>query len=300
MFTEEPSTEQTPLPAESTVSSEAPTTEPPAPTSEPFSFPPPPSLPTVPSGDRRWYRLLLAIGTWFLSLLLLLVVPVIVAVPYFIYVWKTRGVPSPQALANDKTLLFFSILGIIPTHLLTLLLVWLVVTEWRKRPFWKAIGFEWPKSASPLVSALACVLIAVALFVLGAVVTSRWGGSKTQLDLLVESSLPARFATAFVAVFTAPLVEEMIYRGVLYSAVEQALGRAVAIAAVSLLFAGVHVFQYQNNIAVILVITMLSFSLTLMRAYTGKLLPSFIVHLVFNGIQSVVIVLAPFFGWGSS
>ena len=242
----------------------------------------------------------MAIVTWFMSLLLLLVVPVIVAVPYFIYVWKTRGVPSAQALANDKTLLFFSILGIIPTHLLTLLLVWLVVTEWRKRPFWKAIGFEWPKSASPLISALGCVLIAVALFVLGAVVTSRWGGSKTQLDLLVESSLPARFATAFVAVFTAPLVEEMIYRGVLYSAVEQTLGRAVAIGSVALLFAGVHVFQYQNNIAVIVVITMLSFSLTLMRAYTGKLLPSFIVHLVFNGIQSVVIVLAPFFGWGNS
>ena len=242
----------------------------------------------------------MAIGTWFMSLLLLLIVPVIVAVPYFIYVWKTRGVPNAQALANDKTLLFFSILGIIPTHLLTLLLVWLVVTEWRKRPFWKAIGFEWPKSASPLISTVAYALIATALFVVGAVVTSRWGGSKTQLDLLVESSLPARFATAFVAVFTAPLIEEMIYRGVLYSAVEQALGRFVAIGVVSLLFAGVHVFQYQNNIAVIVVITMLSFTLTLMRAYTGKLLPSFVVHLVFNGIQSVVIVLAPFFGWGNS
>ncbi|HEY3581131.1 MAG TPA: type II CAAX endopeptidase family protein [Pyrinomonadaceae bacterium] len=242
----------------------------------------------------------MAIGTWFVSLLLLLIVPIIVAVPYFLYVWTSRGVPSPQALANDKTLLFISILGIIPTHLLTLLVVWLVVSQWRKRPFWKTIGFEWPKSASPLISTLSYALIAVALFVLGAVVTSRWGGSKTQLDLLVESSLPARFATAFVAVFTAPLVEEMIYRGVLYSALEQALGRAVAIGAVSLLFAGVHVFQYQNNIAVIVVITMLSFTLTLMRAYTGKLLPSFVVHLVFNGIQSVVIVLAPFFGWGSS
>ncbi len=300
MFTEEPSSDQTWVQAESTVSSEAPTSEPPAPPSEPFSLPPPPSPPTIPSGDRRWYRLLLAIVTWFVSLLLLLFVPLIVAVPYFVYVWRTRGLPRPDALANDKTLLFLSILGIIPTHLLTLLLVWLVVTEWRRRPFWKTIGFEWPKSASPLISALACVLIAAALFVLGAVVTSRWGGSKTQLDLLVESSLPARFATAFVAVFTAPLVEEMIYRGVVYSAVEQALGRAVAVGAVTLLFAGVHVFQYQNNIAVIVVITMLSFTLTLMRAYTGKLLPSFVVHLVFNGIQSVVIVLAPFFGWGSS
>ena len=234
-----------------------------------------------------------------MSLVLLLFVPLIAAIPYFLYVWRTRGMPRPEALATDKTLLFISILGIVPTHLLTILLVWLVVTEGRKRPFWKTIGFEWPPMASPLVSTLACILIAGSLFVIGALVTSIWGGSKTDLDLLVESSLPARFATAFVAVFTAPLVEEMIYRGVVYSAVEQALGRAVAIGAVSLLFAGVHVFQYKNNIAVIIVITLLSFTLTFVRAYTGKLLPSFVIHLVFNGIQSVVIVLAPFFGWGT-
>lgn len=289
MFTEEPSTQQTPLPVE-------PASVPAASISESDA-----SIPTPPSKqDNRWVQLLAAIGTWFISLLLLLFVPVIVALPYIIYVWRTRGMPRPEVLANDKTLLFFSILGIVPTHLLTLLLVWLVVTRGRKRPFWKTIGFEWPPLAGSLVSTLACILIGVALFVIGAIVTSFWGGSKTQLDLLVESSLPARFATAFVAVFTAPLVEELIYRGVVYSAVEQALGKALAVTAVSLLFAGVHVFQYQNNIAVIVVITMLSFVLTLVRAYTGKLLPSFVIHLVFNGIQSVVIVLAPFFGWGSS
>ena len=293
MFTEEPSAAQTPPATEPTVLSETSR-------SDPLWFPPPPPSPPAISGeDRRWYRLLLAIGTWFLSLLLLLLVPVIVAVPYFIYVWRTRGVPRADVLANDKTLLFISILGIVPTHLLTLLLVWLVVTEGRKLPFWKTIGFEWPRMASPMVSTLACILIAGSLFVMGALVTSVFGGSKTDLDLLVESSLPARFATAFVAVFTAPLIEEMIYRGVVYSAVEQALGRAVAIGAVSLLFAGVHVFQYKNNVAVIVVITMLSFTLTFVRAYTGKLLPSFVIHLVFNGIQSVVIVLAPFFNWSS-
>ena len=293
MFTEEPSAEQTPLTTEPNVPSEAPA-------NEPFLLPPPPSPPTTPSGNLRWSRLLLGIGTWFVSLLLLLFVPLIVALPYFFYVWRTRGMPRADVLANDKTLLFISILGIVPTHLLTLLLVWLVMTEWRKRPFWKTIGFEWPGYASPLVSTFACILIAASLFIIGGLVTSRWGGNKTQLDLLVESSLAARFATAFVAVFTAPLVEELIYRGVLYSAVEQALGRVVAVGAISLLFAGVHVFQYQNNIAVIVVITLLSFTLTLVRAYTGKLLPSFVIHLAFNGIQSVVIVLAPFFGWGSS
>jgi membrane protease YdiL (CAAX protease family) len=293
VFTEEPSTEQTPLATEPAVPSEAPA-------SEAFSLPPPPLPPTSPSTNVRWYRLLVGIGTWFVSLLLLVFVPLIVALPYLFYVWRTRGMPRAEVLANDKTLLFISILGILPTHLLTLLVVWLVVTEWRKRPFWKTAGFEWPNYASPLVSTIACILIAASLFVVGGLVTSRWGGSKTQLDLLVESSLAARFATAFVAVFTAPLVEELIYRGVLYSAVEQALGRVVAVGAISLLFAGVHVLQYQNNIAVIVIITLLSFTLTLVRAYTGKLLPSFVIHLAFNGIQSVVIVLAPFFGGGSS
>jgi membrane protease YdiL (CAAX protease family) len=43
---------------------------------------------------------------------------------------------------------------------------------------------------------------------------------------------------------------------------------------------------------VILVITILSFTLTIARAVSGKLLPSFIIHFVFNGIQSVLIVLS--------
>ena len=34
--------------------------------------------------------------------------------------------------------------------------------------------------------------------------------------------------------------------------------------------------------------------LTVARAVTGKVLPAFIIHLVFNGIQSVLIVLGAF------
>ena len=68
----------------------------------------------------------------------------------------------------------------------------------------------------------------------------------------------------------------------------------IAIFVVSLLFAGVHVLQYKNNISVIVMITMLSIVLTVARAVTGSMLPSFIIHLVFNGIQSVVIVAGGF------
>jgi membrane protease YdiL (CAAX protease family) len=246
-----------------------------------------------------WINVGKAILVWVVSVLLLLFVPVIVALPYLIYRIAAFGAPSPEALATDKTLIFFSVIGILPTHVLTFVVTWMFISNGGRRPFWKPIGFEWPANIRPVIGGLLSVLVAIILLLVAWLVTKFWGGNKTQLDLLIESSLATRFATAFVAVATAPLVEELIYRGVVYPAIEKAAGVGVAVVAVSLLFAGVHVFQYMNNIAVITVITLLSFTLTIARAVTGKLMPSFVIHLVFNGIQSILLVLSPFMDKGT-
>lgn len=250
--------------------------------------------PAPQSRAYAWLEVLKAFVIWILSVAMLAAVPVMFALPYLIYQWANVGPPRPDAIFTDKTLIFLSILGILPTHLLTIALVWLFVTEGGKKPFWNALAFRWPRNSTPLVASLLCVLLALALLAIGLAITTVWGGSKTQLDLLVESSMAARVATALVAVLTAPLAEELIYRGVLYSALERAANRAISIVVVSLLFAGVHVLQYSQNIGVILVITLLSFTLTLSRAYSGSLVPPFIIHLVFNGIQAIIIVLSPF------
>jgi len=250
--------------------------------------------PTPQSQSYAWLEVIKGFVVWVLSVAMLAFVPVIVALPYIIYQWRTVGSPRPDAILTDKTLIFLSILGILPAHVLTIALVWLFVTEGGKKPFWDGLAFRWPRYSSPLVATLLCVLLALALLAIGLAITTLWGGSKTQLDALVESSMAARIATALVAVLTAPLAEELIYRGVLYSSLERATNRAISIVIVSLLFAGVHVLQYMQNIGVILVITLLSFTLTLSRAYTGSLIPPFIIHLVFNGIQAIVIVLTPY------
>jgi hypothetical protein len=39
---------------------------------------------------------------------------------------------------------------------------------------------------------------------------------------------------------------------------------------------------------------LLSFVLIYVRARTGRLLPCFVIHLVFNGVQSLIIVLEPY------
>jgi membrane protease YdiL (CAAX protease family) len=56
------------------------------------------------------------------------------------------------------------------------------------------------------------------------------------------------------------------------------------------------VLQYYNNLGVIAVIAFLSISLTLVRARSGSLLPSYVMHLVFNGIQAVILIVQPFAG----
>lgn len=250
----------------------------------------------LPAGpDNPPWGVATAFLTWIASVGCLLFVPPIVLIPYVVYVGLASGhLPTGDLLAN-KAVVVLSILGVIPAHYLTFAIVWLVVVNWGRYPFWKTIGFSWPTSITRLTTVGLSIAVAVLLLGIGALVTSLYGGQKTQLDQLIESSYQARIATAFLAVATGPLIEELVYRGILYPAIARLFGMTWAIIVVSVMFAGVHVLQYINNLAVIAVIALLSVALTLIRARTGRVLPTFLVHLVFNGLQSVFLILQPFF-----
>jgi uncharacterized protein len=274
VFTEESSEQITPVSEQHA--------EPPVPTPEVQAL-------TRESRWLPWLGVAQALAIWTTSIGLLLFVPVFFAVPFIIYASIKAGSFYPE-IVTSTGVLFVSVAAILPAHLLTLFVTRKIVTEGKPYSFWKAIDFEWPQNTHPVIVTLICILLAAILLGFAYLVTSLYGGGKTDLDLLIESSMYTRVATAVVALVTAPLVEEVIYRGVLYPAVEKAAGMGIAIAVISLLFAGVHVLQYKNNISVILMITLLSIVLTVARAITGTMLPSFIIHLVFNGIQSVLIV----------
>lgn len=227
------------------------------------------------------------------SIIALIIVPLIVVIPYFIYLFVVGRPPSAEALIADKTFLLLSIIGVIPAHIVTFGVVWALVSRFGKLPFWKTIQFKWPTGIPHWKTVVFSVGAAVVLLTLGGLVTKYYGGEKTALDLLIESSFQARLATAFLAVATGPLIEELVYRGVIYPALARVIGVTGSIAIVSILFAGVHVYQYKNNLAVIAIISLLSVVLTTTRALTSSVLPGFLIHLVFNGVQSILIVLQP-------
>lgn len=235
----------------------------------------------------------LAVCTWLASAFFLFLVPAIVVVPYLILKASGENGFNPESLAADKTFILLTIIAVVPAHALTILVAWAVVTSWGKRPFWETIRWSWPENFG-IWKRVSMAALAVALLGLGSLIAKKIGGDETDIDQIINSSFAARIALAVVATATAPFVEEVIYRGVLYSAFERACGSAWAVLAVSVMFAGVHVVQYRKSLGVIAVITMLSVSLTLVRALTGRLLPCVVMHLVFNGVSSIYIVMQPY------
>lgn len=233
-----------------------------------------------------------ALVVWIASVAFIVIIPALAVLPYAIY--KASGAArDAQAVMQSLTssvAILISIVAVFPAHLLTLGVIWAVVTGFGKRPFWRQLGWSFNDPFNFWTSAG----LAVGLLIVGTALTYALGGEKTQIDEIIANSPATRYAVALLAASTAPLVEELVYRGVLYSAFQRTMGTAWAVVLVSALFTLVHVLQYYNNLGVIAVISILSISLTLVRAYTGRLLPCFVIHMVFNGIQSIYIILMPY------
>lgn len=249
--------------------------------------PPPPEPPTTP--DNPPWGALGGAGLWLSSLALMFICPLVFLVPYLLR-QRVNAQDWAQFSISDPTAIFLQIISIIPAHLFTLGVAWLIVTRIGKRPFLRGLGWEWGAGLSLWRS----VALAVGLLAVGVTIIYLTGNPETTLDKMLKTSRGAALATAFLATFTAPLVEEVVYRGVLYSGLRKHLGAVWAGLFVVVLFALVHVPQYIESPGTIAVILLLSAVLTVIRARTGQLLPCFVVHLVFNGIQSVLIVAEPY------
>lgn len=241
--------------------------------------------------DSPPWNSLAAFGVWLFSIFALIVL-VNATVLIYALTNQIKIGEIGKAIENqtDPNILLLSVLTTIPAHLLTIGIVWLVTTRAGKFPFWETLGWNWGKKFGFWAS----VAVGIGFFLLASLIVSSFGETENDLMKILRSSRSAVYATAFLATFTAPLVEETVYRGVMYSAFRRTLGSAGSVALVTLLFALVHVPQYYPSYGVILAILLLSLVLTTVRAWTGNLLPCVVIHTVFNGIQSIILLLEPF------
>ncbi|MBI3949548.1 MAG: CPBP family intramembrane metalloprotease [Acidobacteria bacterium] len=236
--------------------------------------------------DRPPWSLAAALVVLVLFMLTMMIIPAIA-----VSIWaQLKGIaitPSnqEQILANPQA----NLVGVVATlivHGLTLLTAWTVITGWERR-FRDVIDWSW----HPRFKLRQAVITVVLLYGVAWVLQHFLPSGETAFDKLLQSSQSIRIAVAVLAVVTAPIVEELVYRGVLYPAIQARFGRMMAIVVVAGSFAVVHFMQYWGSALILVSLTLLSFVLTAVRAYTGKLLPCYVIHLFYNLIGVTLILV---------
>jgi len=245
---------------------------------------PPDEIQPVSPNNPPWSSFV-AFAVWLFSVGAIIVLPAIFLIPYML----ANRQSSPEILQKDSTAILLNIIAVIPAHLLTLGVAWLVATRGLKFSVRDTLGLE-----SGGFQWWYYPLILIAFFAVAGIVGYFIPEGDNELLRMLKSSRTVVILMAILATFTAPVVEEVVYRGILYSAFQRSFGVGWAVLVVTLLFAAVHVPQYWGSPGTILLICLLSLVLTLIRVKTDNLLPCIIMHTIFNGIQSVLLIAEPY------
>ena len=147
---------------------------------------------------------------------------------------------------------------------------------WRVLP---ALGFRPARLWTIVLGAIGALIVSVAVSQLG-----EPEGVKQALDVARTPSLLV--ASLVVMALLAPLVEEAVFRGLLYGWVAGRWGTTLAWLVSSILFAAAHV-----ELAHVLLVLPLGLWFGWLRQRTDSLWPSLVAHIVNNGLAVVAAAL---------
>lgn len=105
----------------------------------------------------------------------------------------------------------------------------------------------------------------------------------------------AIYLFALFGIVVAPFTEELIFRGFLFPIFENLGGRPAAVLVTALIFSGLHVPQLWGSWPAMGLIFFVGLILSLIRAATGLLTPSWITHLAYNATLVLAVVSAKAF-----
>jgi hypothetical protein len=224
------------------------------------------------------------IGVWLLSAAL-----IILEVAARIII---ATMPEPPKVQITKESAIASIFFTLFWHIVTIIVCWVVVTGKGRQPFFQSMGWHW--GGLSVARRIAMVVVVVALMVGLQIALPQIlpDSGNTDFEQLLRTSATVRLMVALVAVLSAPIVEEVIYRGVLYAGLRKRIGIQSSVIIVTVLFTAVHLPQYWGAWASITALTILSLILTLIRARSKSLLPCVVVHMAYNMFGAAEILLS--------
>lgn len=154
--------------------------------------------------------------------------------------------------------------------------------------FWR--GIQWgPIQSRQVAHCIAGgVLMTVAVQLAPTVLPDK---ANFPLQHLFSSPVSA-YGTAIFAVVVAPFMEELIFRGFIFSVFEFRVGLFFAILGSAVLFAGMHAYEYEGAWNHLLLIFIVGLILSLARGLTRKLAPSVVLHATYNACLMIGLFVA--------
>lgn len=248
--------------------------EPPGPVFEPEPRPAWPEDLQTPWG---WGELVLFLVVAFVCLLIAGAAMAGVAM-----VWWHVKPANLQALANTSATFNALVTG--AWYGLALLYLAATVRLGHHLPFWRTIGWRrlprWRMSRPA-----ACVALVIGGMAMAVVVELGSRVFKTKANLPIEALFHDRRGILWLmalGILLAPAVEETLFRGYLYPVLARALGVEGGVVVTGILFGAVHAKQLWGGWGQILLIVIVGIVLTWVRAKTGTVVASWLLHFGYN------------------
>jgi uncharacterized protein len=121
---------------------------------------------------------------------------------------------------------------------------------------------------------------------------------KIEMDIFFQTPLRA-WILSICGMSLVPVFEEMLFRGFLYPVLARRLGLILAVILTAVPFVMIHVPQledpkmaFKNSWGAILVISLIGFALTIVRAVKKSVAAGVLMHMAYNGFTSVLAIIS--------
>lgn len=176
-------------------------------------------------------------------------------------------------------------------YALILLVLFGLVRLRRRLPFWSSLALR-PLPWTHILPVLASGGLLAFLVQLSSVYIPP--PEPLPFDRLFSSRAAAWLIIA-AAVLVAPFIEELIFRGYIYTLLERLWGTTPAVLASGLLFGAIHFPQLYPGYFQMLLLCVVGLVFSLARARTGTLVASVLLHFGYNATIAVIFLISPQF-----
>ncbi len=186
----------------------------------------------------------------------------------------------------------FILLQIIPTTLVIFFISRLRYT-FPYEPFAHQVGFLKPRAGLWKMIVIAIVFAVIFAAISSIIILKRDVTPSTPMSQTLQSiSSPISLVSFMIlALFIAPLVEELIFRGYFFNVLELSRGTLWAVVGMAAVFTVLHVGQYWGDWAAVVMVGSLGLGLSGLRALSGSVVPGIVAHYSYNILVATIPVI---------